>query len=66
MRHLRSVSLENAENYETIDDKNIYSKQCDVYDYVNGEIVQVGSIFSLSGYLSLYTKDAEYYIAIHS
>lgn len=56
-------SLENAENDETIDDKNIYSKQCDVYDYVNGEIVQVGSIFSLSGYLSLYTKDAEYYIA---
>lgn len=56
-------SLEDEENYETVDDKTIYSKQCDVYDYVDGEIVQVGSMFSLSGYLSLYTKDAEDYVA---
>lgn len=39
-----------------IDDKNIHSKRCDVYDYVNGEIVQVGSIFSLSGYEEYYNK----------
>lgn len=44
-------------------DKSIHSKRCDVYDYVDGEIVQVGSIFSLSGYLSLYTKDTEDYVA---
>lgn len=31
--------------------------------YIDGEIVQMGSIFSLSGYLSLYTKDTEDYIA---
>lgn len=56
-------SFENEEDYEAIDDRNIYSKQCDVYDYIDGEIVQMGSIFSLSGYLSLYTKDTEDYIA---
>ena len=56
-------SFENEEEYEAIDDKNIHSKRCDVYDCVNGEIVQVGSIFSLSGYLSLYTKATEEYIA---
>lgn len=60
---LIASSFENEEDYEAIDDKNIYSKRCDVYDYVDGEIVQVGSIFSLSGYLSLYTKDTEDYIA---
>lgn len=49
--------------HQTRNDKNIHSKRCDVYDYVNGEIVQVGSIFSLSGYLSLYTKATEAYIA---
>lgn len=53
----------NEEDYEVIDDKSIHSKRCDVYDYVDGEIVQVGSIFSLSGYLSLYTKDTEDYVA---
>lgn len=60
---LMASSFENEEEYEAIDDKNIHSKRCDVYDYVNGEIVQVGSIFSLSGYLSLYTKATEEYIA---
>lgn len=60
---LMASSFENEEEYEVIDDKNIHSKRCDVYDYVNGEIVQVGSIFSLSGYLSLYTKATEEYIA---
>ena len=60
---LKASSFENEEEYEVIDDKNIHSKRCDVYDYVNGEIVQVGSIFSLSGYLSLYTKATEAYIA---
>lgn len=60
---LMASSFENEEEYEVIDDKNIHSKRCDVYDYVNGEIVQVGSIFSLSGYLSLYTKATEAYIA---
>ena len=60
---LIASSFENEEEYETIDDRSIYSKRCDAYDCVNGEIVQVGSIFSLSGYLSLYTKDTEDYIA---
>lgn len=60
---LLASSFENEEDYEVIDDKNIYSKQCDVYDHVDGEIVQLGSISSLSGYLSLYTKDTEDYIA---
>ena len=60
---LMASSFENEEEYEAIDDKNIHSKRCDVYDCVNGEIVQVGSIFSLSGYLSLYTKATEEYIA---
>lgn len=60
---LMASSFENEEEYEAIDDKNIHSKRCDVYDCVNGEIVQVGSIFSLSGYLSLYTKATEAYIA---
>ena len=44
-------------------DTEYIQKRCDVYDCVNGEIVQVGSIFSLSGYLSLYTKATEEYIA---
>lgn len=51
---------------EYIDEQSIYSSICDVYDCINEEVVQIGSMTNLVGYLSLYTKDDNFYVAARS
>lgn len=42
------------------------SSTCDVYDYIDEEIVQVGSMISFVDYLTLYTKEDNFYVAVRS
>lgn len=63
---LLAFSTDNALYYEYIDDQSIYSSTCDVYDYIDEEIVQVGSMISFVDYLTLYTKEDNFYVAVRS
>lgn len=63
---LLAFSTDNAWDYEYIDDQSIYSSTCDVYDYIDEEIVQVGSMISFAGYLALYTKEGSFYVAVQN
>ena len=62
---LLAFSMDSA-YYEYIDDQSIYSSICDVYDCINEEVVQIGSMTSLAGCLSLYAKDDNFYVAARS
>ena len=63
---LLAFSTDNAWDYEYIDDQSIYSSTCEVYDYIDEEIVQVGSMISFVDYLTLYTKEDNFYVAVRS
>lgn len=63
---LMTFLTEDAWDYEFIDDENVHSSTCEIYDYINGDIVKVGSLISFAGYLSLYEKADNFYIATRS
>lgn len=59
---LLTFPSEDVWKWETLDDGNVYSSNCDIYDYVNGEVVQRGSLLNISGYLSIYRKENQDYV----
>lgn len=63
---LLSFPSEDVWKWETIDDNSVYSSNCDIYDYINGEVVKLGSLLDLSGCLSIYRKENQDYIAVRN
>ena len=63
---LIAFSTENKWDYEFCDDESIYSSTCEIYDYINGEIVHLGSLISFLSRLALYTKEDNFYVAARS
>ena len=57
---------DNDDFYETIDNNSIYSCKCDIYYFVNGEIVHLGTLMNLMGSLSLYAKGDNFYVETSS
>lgn len=61
-----AFSTDNAWDYEYIDDQSIYSSTCDVYDYIDEEMVQDRFDVSFVDCLTLYTKEDNFYVAVRS
>lgn len=59
---LLAFPSENEWESEFLDDNSIHSNSCDIYDYIDGEMVYLGNMVNLVGYLSVYEKEDMEYI----
>ena len=63
---LLAFPSENEWESKFLDDNSIHSNSCEIYDYIDGEVVYLGNVMNLVGYLSVYRKEENEYVAARS